>query len=163
MKFVHFPDGFVGVGSSTMMYDSSTKPTDASLTKAVHIVGSVGWESAAMPVVATAAPARSATVVFNMMFVDVGCGGGVDLVLILFDFMLYICEGRNPFNCILKSGIHALYFKTNSHVLSDDYISDPLQRFFIMLLCSAALHEMKSIDLSMDSLFPLYRHVVALY
>jgi hypothetical protein len=36
-----------------------------------------------------------------MMFVDVGCGGGVDLVLILFDFMLYIYEGKNPFNCIL--------------------------------------------------------------
>ena len=113
-----------------------------------------------MPVVATAAPARSATVVFNMMFVDVGCGGGVDLVLILFDFMLYIYEGKNPFNCILQSGIHALYFKTNSHVLSDDYISDPLQRFFIMLLCSTALHCIRR-NRSIDR-WILYSHCIAM-
>jgi hypothetical protein len=42
VKLVHFADGFVAVGLSTMMYDSYTTPTSASLTVATHAVGSVG-------------------------------------------------------------------------------------------------------------------------
>ena len=50
-----------------MTYDSATRPTSASLTVAVHMLGRVGCDSNATPVVATAAPTMAATIVLNML------------------------------------------------------------------------------------------------